>query len=68
MRAVAARLARDSPELIVHELRELPEKLGVLVLVIVRDPAGYELCLVSSETSAPRRPSEATLALNSSQR
>ena len=54
VRAVAARLAREAPELIVHALRELPEKLGVLVLVIVKDPAGYELCLVSAETSALR--------------
>ena len=30
VRAVAARLARESPELLVHELRELPEKLGAL--------------------------------------
>eukprot|EP00927_Polykrikos_kofoidii_P006751 TRINITY_DN12733_c0_g1_i1.p1 TRINITY_DN12733_c0_g1~~TRINITY_DN12733_c0_g1_i1.p1 ORF type:complete len:320 (+),score=39.40 TRINITY_DN12733_c0_g1_i1:127-1086(+) len=53
VRAVNARVSNESPHLILHELRELQEKLGTLLIVILRDPAGYELCLVSSETFHP---------------
>lgn len=53
MRSINARLLADSPELIVHPMQELHEQLGVLVILIIRDPAGYELCLVSSETFFP---------------
>ena len=34
----------------VHTLRELDEKLGVLVIAVVADPDGHEVCLVSAET------------------
>ena len=53
VRAVNARLLFESPGLIVHGLLELQEHLGLLVLVIIRDPEGYELCLVSEETFDP---------------
>ena len=53
VRAINARLIEESPELIVHELRELHEALGLLVIVIIRDPEGYEICIVSSETFDP---------------
>ena len=53
VRAVNALLLDESPHLIVHELRELHEQLGTLVILIAKDPAGYELCLVSSETFDP---------------
>ena len=35
---------------VVHEIRELDEVLGKLVIAIVRDPDGHELCLVSSRS------------------
>lgn len=35
---------------IIHDIREFNEALGKLVVAIVRDVDGYELCLVSSET------------------
>lgn len=54
VRAINARVLRDAPELVVHEMQELNEKLGILVIVILKDPVvGYELCLVSSETFDP---------------
>lgn len=37
----------------VWQMRELQEKLGSLFIVILRDPAGFEICLVSSETFDP---------------
>ena len=53
VRAVVARVRADAPELIVHELLELEEALGVLLIFIVKDPNGFELCLASSETFDP---------------
>lgn len=38
------------PNLVLHPIRELPETLGTLVLAIILDPNGYEICLVSAET------------------
>ena len=35
---------------VVHPLRELHEQLGMLVIAIVRDADGHEICLVSAET------------------
>jgi catechol 2,3-dioxygenase-like lactoylglutathione lyase family enzyme len=53
LRAVNDRLVKESPDLIIHSMRELHEKLGTLFIVILRDPAGYEVCLVSIETFDP---------------
>ena len=53
LRAVNERLVKESPELVIHAMRELHEKLGTLFIVIVRDPGGYEVCLVSIETFDP---------------
>ena len=53
LRAINERLKAESPELIIHEMRELHEKLGTLFIVILRDVAGYEVCLVSIETFDP---------------
>jgi len=49
LRDVYQRLEKEAPWLIVHELRELEEQLGTLLIAIVRDPDGMELCLVSAE-------------------
>lgn len=38
---------------VVHELQELDDQLGPLVITIVRDPDGYETCLVCSERFDP---------------
>jgi len=40
----------NHPELIVHEIMELDEQLGILFIAIVKDFDGFEICLVSSET------------------
>ena len=53
VREISARLEREDPEKIVHPLRELQEALGTLVIVIIKDPIGLEICLVSSETFDP---------------
>lgn len=50
LRAVYGRVRAEARHLIVHEMQELPEALGVLVIAIIKDPDGYEICLVSSET------------------
>jgi len=50
IRSIYAELEKSNPDLIVHELRELHEVLGTLVIAIIKDYDGYELCLVSSET------------------
>jgi len=50
IRAIYEDLEKNTPNLIVHKLRELHEKLGTLVIVIIKDHDGYEICLVSSET------------------
>ena len=53
----AEKLEQRSKGVLSHQkdriMQELNEKLGVLVILIVKDPAGYELCLVSSETFFP---------------
>jgi len=49
LRAAYARIQASRPEAVVHELRELQEKLGTLLIAIVKDPDGLEICLVSSE-------------------
>ena len=50
VRELNRRLLEEAPELILHELREVEEKLGILLILTLRDPAGYEVCVVSSET------------------
>lgn len=54
IRALNEKLAKTSEHLIVHSMREFHEKLGTLVILIVKDPiVGYEVCVVSSETFDP---------------
>ena len=53
LRAINERIKAEAPSLIIHEMRELHEKLGTLFIVILRDVAGYEVCLVSIETFDP---------------
>lgn len=50
IRSIYKQLEENNPDLIVHKLRELHEVLGTLVIAIVKDHDGYEICLVSSET------------------
>jgi len=50
IRRIYADLEKNSPDLIVHKLRELHEQLGTLVITIIKDHDGFEICLVSSET------------------
>ena len=50
VREVYAKIEAAHPELIVHPFRELHEKLGTLVIAIIKDFDGFEICLVSSET------------------
>jgi len=49
LRAAYARVQATRPGAVVHELRELKEKLGTLLIAIVKDPDGLEICLVSAE-------------------
>merc|ERR1711879_516191 len=53
LRSVYSHIKQDYPSLIVHELRELNEQLGVLLIAIVRDHDGLEICLVSAEVFDP---------------
>lgn len=53
LRQVYAKFEADAPQLIVHELRELDEQLGILLIAIVKDLDGLELCLVSAEVFDP---------------
>jgi hypothetical protein len=53
LRAINEILVASAPELIIHSMRELHEKLGTLFIVILRDVGGYEVCLVSIETFDP---------------
>jgi lactoylglutathione lyase len=53
LRAINERLVKEAPELIIHSMRELHEKLGTLFILIVRDIGGFEVCLVSIETFDP---------------
>jgi len=50
LQAVYKRIEAERPELIVHAIMELEETLGTLFIAIVKDPDGFEICLVSSET------------------
>eukprot|EP00976_Prorocentrum_cordatum_P111609 1195394-Prorocentrum_minimum.AAC.3 len=50
LREVYSKLQAGASELIVHELQELNEVLGVLCIFIMKDVDGMELCIVSSET------------------
>lgn len=45
-----SKIQANYPELIVHEIMELDEQLGILFIAIVKDFDGFEICLVSSET------------------
>jgi len=47
IRDIYARL--DKATQVVHELQELDDKLGKLVITVVKDVDGYEHCLVNSE-------------------
>jgi len=48
---LAYQAAKDiDPDLVLHPIRSLQDKLGTLVLAIILDPNGYEICLVSAET------------------
>lgn len=55
VRAVYDRLAEEQPNRVTHELQEINEEtgLGILLIAIVNDPNGLELCLVSSEAFEP---------------
>jgi len=55
VRRVYDDLSNRAPERIVHELQEINEEtgLGVLLIAIVSDINGLELCLVSSEAFEP---------------
>ena len=54
VRSIYTRLRTTAPHRIVHDLVELDEALlGVLLIVIIRDLDGFELCLVSAETFDP---------------
>jgi len=56
IRSIYRTLREEQPERIVYELQELDEGdvgLGVLLILIVTDPNGLELCLVSSEAFEP---------------
>ena len=55
VRAVYEKLAREEPDRVVHDLQEINEEtgLGVLLIAIVTDVNGLELCLVSSEAFEP---------------
>lgn len=55
VREVYARLSATQPARVVHELQEINEEtgLGVLLIAIVSDPNGLELCLVSAEAFEP---------------
>lgn len=53
LRQVYSKFEAEAPHLIVHELRELDEQLGILLIAIVKDLDGLELCLVSAEVFDP---------------
>ena len=53
IRIINAQIKATAPHQIIHELRELKEKLGTLLILILRDAGGFELCLVSEETFDP---------------
>lgn len=50
LRAAYDRIRRELPDwYVVHELKELEEQLGTLLIAVVRDPDGLEVGLVSAE-------------------
>jgi lactoylglutathione lyase len=49
VRDLNMRVLKEAPHLILHELRVLEETHGPVVVLVLRDPAGYEVCIVSSE-------------------
>ena len=53
IRRIHRQISKDAHFLIMHDLRELKEKLGTLLILILRDVGGFELCLVSEETFDP---------------
>eukprot|EP00588_Corethron_pennatum_P008655 CAMPEP_0194270668 /NCGR_PEP_ID=MMETSP0169-20130528/4608_1 /TAXON_ID=218684 /ORGANISM="Corethron pennatum, Strain L29A3" /LENGTH=274 /DNA_ID=CAMNT_0039012787 /DNA_START=514 /DNA_END=1338 /DNA_ORIENTATION=- len=55
VRAIYGELSENEPERILHDLQEINEEtgLGVLLILIITDPNGLELCLVSSEAFEP---------------
>lgn len=55
VRKIYQKLQRMHPERIVHDLQEINEEtgLGVLLIAIITDPNGLEICLVSSEAFEP---------------
>mmetsp|Transcript_32951 Transcript_32951/g.38150 ORF Transcript_32951/g.38150 Transcript_32951/m.38150 type:complete len:374 (-) Transcript_32951:415-1536(-) len=56
IRSIHKTLLEKQPERIAHELQELDEGnvgLGILLILIITDPNGLELCLVSSEAFEP---------------
>lgn len=55
VRSIYEDLAKNSPDRIVHELQEINEEnsLGVLLIAIITDINGLEICLVSSEAFEP---------------
>jgi len=50
IRKIYADLQKNHQDLIVHSLRELHDPLGTLIITIIKDYDGYEICLVSAET------------------
>jgi len=50
LQAIYQTVKSTRPELIVHTMMELKEVLGILFIAIIKDPDGFEICLVSSET------------------
>jgi len=55
VRSIYGALRESQPERILHDLQEINEEtgLGVLLILIITDPNGLELCLVSSEAFEP---------------
>jgi len=50
LRGVYRWLTQARPDSVVHSLQEFDERCGKLVIAIIRDEDGYEICMVSSET------------------
>lgn len=59
LRKLYTKVKSEQPNLIMHEGDggnspiELNDQLGILLIFILRDPDGYELCVVSRETMLP---------------
>mmetsp|Transcript_45983 Transcript_45983/g.76025 ORF Transcript_45983/g.76025 Transcript_45983/m.76025 type:complete len:332 (-) Transcript_45983:232-1227(-) len=50
IKSINIKLNLDDPTQIMHPLQELEEKLGTLYIIVMQDPTGQELALVSIET------------------